>query len=266
MVLCVHNDKEQLLYIAENRCGSTTLSRITASNKFPELTTVDSYDLYKFIRNNPNIKIIWPLRGPIARCVSGTQVIRIKLDTDKLLDNYINTTNNFGIAPYHLYDSHIDHILLGAAYIAANGYDIRFLDLDNFSSHLSRLYPDWDLLEGINTKNNYYRVNSSSVPKKENLEYFAFYHSWIYSRKLTPRYTWLEWMLPELILYRGIQMFNVTRDISEITRYLHQYLESPTTLAYNSISSGRHQYIITVFNRNDLEVPELSIISPFWEE
>ena len=61
-------------------------------------------------------------------------------------------------------------------------------------------------------------------------------------------------------------MFNVTRDISEITRYLHQYLESPTTLAYNSISSGRHQYIITVFNRNDLEVPKLSIISPFWEE
>lgn len=267
MVLCVHNTREQLLYIAENRSGSSTLARITASEKFPELTVIPSDILYTFIQDNPNIKIIWPYRNPINRFISGMQIIHSgqlnSLDSNQT--KYDITIKNFGIAPYHLYNSHIDHILIGAAYIAANGYNIRFLDLDNLSSHLSRLYPGWESLSGVDTPDNYHRVNSSSIPKKENIELFALYQSWIFSRNLTARYTWYEWMTPELNLYKGIHSFNVTRDIDEITHCLRQYLVSPITLLYNHISSNRSAFISTTFNRG-LEMHQLNNQTHFWEE
>jgi hypothetical protein len=161
--------KNKAVYMTGLRNGSTLMDEIKEivgpnrlfRHEFPE-------DLIKLISNDRSYKIYMPFRNPMIRFKSGLTVNmynRCGFDTSiieanveypeyyilykgmlRYLDNsYANDHNIFHLnyyRPYHLFDTHIDHLLYKPLIYLAYGFDVHMIPLNKFSDHLYKYFPE----------------------------------------------------------------------------------------------------------------------------
>lgn len=167
-----HNTKENTFYYPIYRCGSSVLHEI--SERCDHLHAYQDDDGLKIIDLNRECPIYIIYRNPETRFKSGLQItikrflskdqkllskrIHELLDEghDKLfehsigfLDNVVSSDipfvsghwNGSIIRPYHLYDSHLDHMLWRPLILKAYGYNVVMIPINEYDGHLAPLYP-----------------------------------------------------------------------------------------------------------------------------
>lgn len=228
-----YNSKDQIAYCIPKRAGSTTLSKICDSAEFPFITDI-SYDQFCFIINEDmSVRLVTTIRHPAQRFRSGLKVAQFNIGTVGLFFKCTSTLSTYGIYPYHLFDSHLNHVLLPASIAAANGYNIEFIHMDNFSEHLSRYYPNWESIEGIRVNNEY---PTSSIAYPESDIWQDNYVPWVQPER-SP--SWNEWMAPEIALYDHI--CNRPNNAKILSHYMakgaNEFLCSDIMIKYSAINA-----------------------------
>ena len=167
-----HNTKQKIFYYPIYRCGSSIIRDI--SYRCDELIEYQDDEGFKIIDLNRECPIYIIYRDPDTRFKSGLQITfkrfmlnnkELILDTtEKLLeDGYdikfessmafldnVTTSDIPGVSgfwngkvirPYHLYDSHLDHMLWRPLILKAYGYNVIAMPINEYDKHLVSLYP-----------------------------------------------------------------------------------------------------------------------------
>lgn len=167
-----HNTRKNIFYYPIYRCGSSVLRDISQRCEYlNEYQDEEGFELIDLNRECP-IHIIY--RNPETRFKSGLQITikrflrkhqnLLSKDIDKMLDegydrffehsigfldNVITSDLPYTsghwegnvIRPYHLYDSHLDHMLWRPMILKAYGYNVEMIPINEYDKHLGPLYP-----------------------------------------------------------------------------------------------------------------------------
>jgi len=160
--------KRKSVYMTGLRNGSTLMEEIK-DLVGPDRLYRHQYheDLVRLISEDRAYKIYMPFRDPMIRFKSGLTVNmynRCGFDTEdgsfkaqdstyaiyKQLLTYLDNTagNDHAIfdltrcRPYHLYDTHTDHLLYQPLIYLAYGFDVQLIPFNNFSEHLLQQFPE----------------------------------------------------------------------------------------------------------------------------
>jgi hypothetical protein len=271
-----YNSKDRIVYCIPTRVGSTTLSKICDSAEFSFITDI-SYDQFCFIINEDvGIRIVTTIRHPVNRFRSGLKVASMQLgwlDADRatlaskrtrLFFKCTNALSTYGIYPYHLFNSHLNHVLLPVTIAAANGYNVEFIHLDNFSEHLSRYYPNWESIEGMRF------CNGSLSPPQSDIWQDNYVPLIRPAVKQPP--SWDEWMAPEMALYDHI--CNRPNNAKTLSHYMakgaNEFLCSDIMIKYSAINDmfAYEPYYGKPSHRN-IDFPiqiQTEKVESFWKE
>jgi len=279
--------KNKAVYMTGLRNGSTLMDEIQEivgpdrlfQYQYPE-------ELYRLLSEDRSYKIYMPFRHPMVRFKSALTVNmhnRCKLDTEnianpenyvfykvmlKYLDNSVGNDHNiFNWSyhrPYHLFDTHTDHILYKPLIHLAYGFDVHMIPFNKFSEHLLSQFPEAEII--IQKRG---RVNSfdTSMPQHERVweiykEIFIDNDPEFYKDKLpdATTLTFHLWMRPEIKIFElfmeNYQHLNMmkTKCRGLIKHFVetHQYFNDPYSPKFMEI--GTLVPIIERFNHTNRDL------------
>lgn len=218
--------KNKAVYMTGLRNGSTLMEEIK-DQVGPDRLFRHQYheDLIRLISEDRSYKIYMPFRDPMVRFKSALTVNmynRCGLDSInypdyykfykgmlKYLDHSVGNDHNiFNLSyhrPYHLFDTHTDHILYKPLIYLAYGFDVHMIPFNKFSEHLLERFPE---AEAVIKKRG--RTNSfdTSMPEHERVweiykEVFLDNEPIFYKDKVpdATTFTFDLWMKPELEIF-----------------------------------------------------------------
>lgn len=252
MIGISHNKKENILYLVPTRNGSKTIAKISASSKFPQIVTCHHSQVRGIVADDPDIRIIAVYRSPIIRFKSGLKIARHKFNNLEFLKIYLETINVHGLIPYHLYDPHLTHCLMLLCIPAINGYNAEFLDTNLFSDHLSLHYSGWESIDNMQ-QDNVYRTMSNSPDIAGCEEYWDQYVLWMKEHGMPTKYSWQDWMQPEINLYECIRTIPTNSpSMPHLASAAAQYLKSDTVNDYSILDNQLSNFIYGIFPKKTL--------------
>jgi len=220
--------KNKAVYMTGLRNGSTLMDEIK-DIAGPDRMFIHQYpeDLIKLITDDRSYKIYMPFRHPMVRFKSALTVNmhnRCGFDISyienpehygiykgmlKYLDNSVGNDHNiFNLAyhrPYHLYDTHTDHLLYKPLIYLAYGFDVHLIPFNEFSDHLYKNFPEAsEVIKKRGRKDSF----DKSIPAHERAwdvykEVFIDGKPDFFKDKLpgADSFTFDSWMKPELEIF-----------------------------------------------------------------
>jgi|688.fasta_scaffold02953_15 hypothetical protein len=235
-----HNTKHNIFYYPIFRCGSSILRDI--SSQYDELVEYHDDEGFKLIDLNRECPIYVIYRDPETRFKSGLQITITRFlpcdippqsrYVDQFLDegHDVSFENAMGfldnvittdipkvsgswqgkiMRPFHLYDSHIDHMLWKILILKAYDYNVVPLPINKYDSHLAPLYPKAynDILKSHDRPETFKHNNKRALRLWDIYKKVFIENKYFQNKTQRPHISFKEWMDEERKVFATIEKF-----------------------------------------------------------
>lgn len=235
-----HNTKQNTFYYPIYRCGSSVLLDI--SKKCDYLKEYHDEEGFRLIDLNRECPIYIIYRHPETRFKSGLQITikrflmnqpdLLHKDILPMLDEGYDALFQYGISfldniatkdipyvsghwdreiirPFHLYDSHLDHMLWRPLILKAYGYNVVMIPINEYDDHLGRLYPTaYQQILDSHDRPETFKTNNKNANKLWEIYKKVFVDNLYYDdRSARAAITFKTWMDEEIKIFDTIEKF-----------------------------------------------------------